>query len=55
MALQKIKRLRYAGTEHKTRIALYDIPRGWKLESAVALPETRRNKKYMVIRLKKVI
>jgi hypothetical protein len=43
----------YAGKERKTRHALYDIPRGWRLESAVSLPEVRGNKEYMVITLKK--
>lgn len=53
--LQKIKRLMYAGKEHEVRVSLYDIPRGWKFDSAVALPESRGNKEYMVVRLTKKV
>jgi len=53
-SLQKIKRLRYAGKEHLTKVALFDIPSGWKLESAIALPDSR-GRDYMVVKLKKVL
>lgn len=54
-SLRKIKGLKYAGKEKKIRVALYDIPRGWKLDSAVALPESRGKKEYMVVRLTKKV
>lgn len=50
--LQKIK-MRYAGMERKTAYSLFDIPSGWKLESAIALPDTH-GRDYMVVKLKRV-
>jgi hypothetical protein len=39
--------------ERKTAYSLFDIPSGWKLESAIALPDTH-GRDYMVVKLKRV-